>query len=148
MMQNNWTIRAVEPADGAIVCRHRFKASEMRAGYYARYLSWLELALAGGTYVGLVAQHEGQVIAGAGLVLLNWGPTRGDPGVLRGRIVNVFTDPAWRRQGVAKQLLEELLRLGEEAGIGTFSLGASEEGAALYRRLGFVRYEEEMIRRG
>jgi hypothetical protein len=45
-------------------------------------------------------------------------------------------------------LLEELLRLGEEAGIGAYSLGASEEGAALYRRLGFVRYEQEMIRRG
>jgi GNAT superfamily N-acetyltransferase len=102
MMQNNWTIRAVEAADGAIVCRHRFNVSETRAGYYARYLAWLELALADGTYVGLVAQHEGQVIAGAGLVLLNWGATRDDPGDLRGRIVNVFTDPAWRRQGVAE----------------------------------------------
>ncbi|MEC5218947.1 GNAT superfamily N-acetyltransferase [Actimicrobium sp. GrIS 1.19] len=120
----------------------------MGATYYARYLAWLELALAGGTYVGLVAKHEGDVIAGAGLVLLNWGPTRDDPGVLRGRIVNVFTAPAWRRQGVAKHLLEELIQRGKQAGIGTFSLGASEEGAALYRQLGFVRYGEEMRRRG
>ncbi|MEC5218771.1 GNAT superfamily N-acetyltransferase [Actimicrobium sp. GrIS 1.19] len=148
MMQTNWTIRAVEAADGPIVCRHRFNAAETPDGHYSCYLSWLELALAGGTYVGLVARCDAHVIAGAGLVLLDWGPTRDDPGYLRGRIVNVFTEPEWRRQGVARQLIEELIRLGEQAGIGTFSLGASEKGATLYRQLGFVRYEEEMLRRG
>ena len=147
-MQTNWTIRAVDAAEGVIVCHHRFNAAETPAIQYDRYLDWFGQAMRRGTYLGLVAEQDAHVIAGAGLVLLDWGPTRDDPGYLRGRIVNVFTEPEWRRQGVAKQLIEELIRLGEQAGIGTFSLGASKEGAALYRRLGFVRYEEEMLRRG
>jgi GNAT superfamily N-acetyltransferase len=147
-MDNNWTIRAVEPADGVLICRHRFDAAETPASQTTRYLDWFGQAMQRGTYLGLVAQHDGHVIAGAGLVMLDWGPTRDDQGDLRGRIVNVFTESAWRRRGIAKQLVEGVIRLGEEAGIGTLSLGASKVGEALYLPLGFVRYEEVMVRRG
>ncbi|MBI1773495.1 MAG: GNAT family N-acetyltransferase, partial [Burkholderiales bacterium] len=61
--------------------------------------------------------------------------------------VNVFTVPAMRRQGIARSLVENLLKLGEQQGIQTFSLAASEDSAAMYQELGFLPYKNEMLRK-
>lgn len=75
------------------------------------------------------------------------GPTRGEPTGLRGRIVHVYTDPAWRRQGIARSLVCEVMRRCRKRDVHVFSLAATNESAALYRSLGFVPYAKEMILR-
>jgi ribosomal protein S18 acetylase RimI-like enzyme len=87
------------------------------------------------------------VIAGAGAVLLDWGPTRGEPSGLRGRLVNVYTDPAWRRQGVARNLVQEVMRRCQKREVQVFNLAATDDSASLYRSIGFVPYATEMILR-
>lgn len=49
-----------------------------------------------GSYAGVLAEVDGIVVAGAGAVMLGWGPSRGEPIGVRKRIVNVVTAPAWR----------------------------------------------------
>lgn len=132
------------PADVSTVALHRLP-EEADLGERPIYAAWLRGALERGVYVGFLAVTDGgEVIAGAGLTLLDWGPTRGDPQPWRGRVVNVWTHPDWRRQGLARQLVTLCLTAAQERGITRVSLGTSEMGRALYEELGFNASRTEM----
>lgn len=88
-MAETWISRPVTEFDALTVAKHRYdgvwsEPDEM----YAR---WLVGAIARGTYVGWLAEVGGEVMGGAGLVLLDWGPTGADPSPIRGRAANVYT---------------------------------------------------------
>ena len=95
------------------------------------------------------ANHAAQerlrgLIAGAGLTLLHWGPTRGDPQPWRGRIVNVWTHPDHRRLGLARHLVRRCLEAACERGVTRLSLGTTAEARSLYETLGFTASTAEM----
>ncbi|PYP37392.1 MAG: N-acetyltransferase [Gemmatimonadetes bacterium] len=113
-------------------------------------------AIADGRYVAWVAESRtapGQIVGGAGIQLRELLPRPGGTGerLLRGPqglVVNVFTERAWRRGGVAAALMRELLRWCQSHGIESLVLHASDEGRPLYERIGFkhtneMRYEGE-----
>jgi GNAT superfamily N-acetyltransferase len=100
-----------------------------------------------GRYIGWFAIDEDVVVAGAGAVLLDWGPTRANPGGEMARIVNVFTEEAFRGKGIARDLLEAVVHQCETVGVREFNLAATPQGRDLYRSLGFVDYPAEMRRR-
>lgn len=142
-----WTLRRACAENAQAIARHRYYRGEPQQDLDA-YADWLPARIERGTYLGFVAEDEQhKVIAGAGAVLLDWGPTRGETTGTRARIVNVFTDPSSRRQGIAKALIGNVMAACDELGIRVFSLAASSDGAAMYRLLGFVPYEGEMILR-
>jgi GNAT superfamily N-acetyltransferase len=141
-----WTIRAIHDGDASTVSHHRYVDHASQDDLTA-YAAWITAAIQRGNYVGLVAETGYEVIAGAGLLLLEWGPTRGDPNPIRGRIVNVWTHPEWRRRGIATDLVQRLLGQAEKIGIRTIGLGSTPMSEALYRSLGFEQYLAEMIRR-
>lgn len=64
--------------------------------------------------------------------------TPGNPGGLSGHLFNVCTDPGQRRRGYARACMQELLRWYRGRGVGAVDLAATEEGAPLYRELGFA----------
>ncbi|MDO4262627.1 MAG: GNAT family N-acetyltransferase [Deinococcus sp.] len=86
-------------------------------------------------------------MGGAGLTLLDWGLTRDDPQPWRGRVVNVWTHPAQRRQGVARQLVTHALAAAAARGVRVLSLGTTPAGRPLYEALGFEEASAEMVRR-
>ena len=98
-----------------------------------------------GRYLGWLAVRGGWVIGGAGLLLLHWQPSRTDPNPIRGRVVNVFVEAEFRRQGVARELLQTLLTEARSRRLGVLSLGSSVEGRNLYVLLGFQASEAEML---
>ena len=60
-------------------------------------------------------------------------------------IYTVGTMPGWRRQGIARMLVEHVLADAQERGARTASLQSTPMGEQLYRSLGFQpagRYEE------
>jgi len=59
-----------------------------------------------------------------------------------GIIVNVFTEPDWRRQGVAEMLLKQIIDWAREQKLDELVLHASSDGSALYERLGFIATNE------
>jgi GNAT superfamily N-acetyltransferase len=63
------------------------------------------------------------------------------------RVVNVFTDAAWRRHGIARALLQNVLADCEALGVREFNLGATPDARSLYSSLGFQSYPAEMRRR-
>jgi GNAT superfamily N-acetyltransferase len=144
-MTTTCTLRPAVRADAATLARHRYFRAQERVEDLAAYATWAQSRLDAGAYLGWVAEDGGQVVAGAGAVLLDWGPSRGDPTALRARVVNVFTEPAWRRRGLAKALVARVLDQSAALGIKTFSLASTDEGASLYASLGFLPYPAERL---
>lgn len=113
------------------------------AVYFAR-------AIPEGRYVAWVAYaraRPSKVIGGAGVQLRELLP-RPHPAHSRlmrgpqGLVLNVFTERAWRRRGVAEALMRELLGWCRDHGVESVVLHASKEGRPLYEKLGFTATNE------
>lgn len=109
------------------------------------YTAWVEDALKCGVYLGFLAVNGEEVAAGAGLTRLEWGPTRGDPSPFRVRVVNVWTHPAHRRHGLARELVTLCLEAARERGVTRVSLGTSETARPLHKGLGFRTSGTKMV---
>jgi GNAT superfamily N-acetyltransferase len=64
----------------------------------------------------------------------------------QGLIINVFTEPEWRRRGIAKLLMKEIIAWSHEKSLDDLVLHASDDGRALYEQLGFVLTNEMRLR--
>jgi GNAT superfamily N-acetyltransferase len=101
-----------------------------------------------GEYVAWLAvprQEPDLVVGGAGVLLRPMLPRPTPAGVLQGRealIVNVYTEPAWRRRGLAALVMRHILDFTRASGIHRVLLHASKEGQPLYESLGFVPTSE------
>ena len=101
-----------------------------------------------GSYRGWLAIDEhAVVIAGAGVHIKPNLPrlVPGDRKVASGPVplvVNVYTEPAWRHQGVARALMRKLLDWASSNGFDRVVLHASDAGRALYTSLGFQATNE------
>ena len=110
---------------------------------------YLRDALPRGEYLGWVAERPSattEPVGGAGVQLRSILPRPGDGGGIElgpeAIILNVYVEPAWRRHGVGQALMRALLAALAERGIRRVVLHASEQGRALYERLGFVGTNE------
>jgi GNAT superfamily N-acetyltransferase len=50
----------------------------------------------------------------------------------------VLTRPEYRRQGLARQLMEDVVAIAQRRGVRTLKLDATDEGRPLYESLGFI----------
>lgn len=50
----------------------------------------------------------------------------------------VLTRPEYRRRGLARRLMEDLIEMADQDGIGTLKLDATDDGRPLYENLGFI----------
>ena len=104
-------------------------------------------------YVGWLISPENEperIVAGAGVQSREVPPhpltkLNGEIAIANGRqaiILNVFTEPEWRRRGLAALLLKRIIDWSREEGVDSLVLHASDEGHALYERLGFIATSE------
>lgn len=108
------------------------------AAMTAAFRPWLQQKMGSGEYLAWVAVGTGDaIVAGLGLWLMDWPPHMIGPGAPRGNILNVYTETAYRRQGIARQLIEVALNWCRQNGISAVILHASDDGLALYESLGF-----------
>jgi GNAT superfamily N-acetyltransferase len=64
-------------------------------------------------------------------------PYPGNATGLDGYVTNMYTLPAYRRRGLARQLLEVLIAHARQVGIKRLFLESSREGQQLYEGFGF-----------
>ncbi len=85
-----------------------------------------------------LAEADGTPVAC--VILLDWRmhPNFSDPQRRRGLVTGVYTQPAYRRQGIGRQLMERLVAHARERHITRLVLWASQMGAPLYEQVGFV----------
>ena len=153
---NDVTIRRVATHEAAIVARHRVRMFEdmgqvpphLAAPLQAASERALSPLLASGEYVGWFAtDNAGTVIAGAGAhvrpqlprISLSGDAVAEGPAPL---VVNVYTEPDWRGRGVARALMECLMRWAVEQDYERVALHASDDGRPLYVSLGFTPTNE------
>ncbi|WP_212001277.1 GNAT family N-acetyltransferase [Chitinophaga sp. HK235] len=111
---------------------------------YEQIARYLTEHLPKGDFVNLFAEHHGNVVASAGIVFYNQPPLYHNLDGKVAYILNVYTLPAYRRQGIAQILMEKLIGEAKERNTGKLSLHASLEGRRLYERLGFAAGDNEM----
>ena len=59
--------------------------------------------------------------------------------------MNVYTNKAYRHQGIAKKMVGQLIAEAKEKGCTEISLDATPEGKTLYKTLGFIENKEGMV---
>jgi GNAT superfamily N-acetyltransferase len=100
-------------------------------------------AMPSGRYRGWMAESErGRVVAGGGIVVAHW---PGHPGCSQPRrawILNMYTEPDFRRRGIARRLMQTMVEWCRVEGFPFVSLHASNEGRLLYEAMGFVPTNE------
>lgn len=89
--------------------------------------------------------YDGEEIIGAGgISFFQVMPTYHNPTGWKAYIMNMYTNPSYRRQGIAYHMLELLTEEAGKKGIRHISLEATDMGRALYERYGFVKMNDEM----
>lgn len=107
---------------------------------------WLERSMKAGQYLAWFAvDGDGAIAAGAGVWLMAWPPHMYDAGPWRANILNVYTRPENRRQGLARRLMDAALEWCRANGVRTVILHASTEGRPLYESMGFQATNEMRI---
>jgi GNAT superfamily N-acetyltransferase len=139
-------IRLAATVDAPVIVRHR-RAMFDSMGFTntaeldemdARFDVWVRQKLEQGDYRHWFAVDEaGRILAGAGVWLMDWPPHGTDPRGPRANILNVYTEPEHRRQGLARRLTQLVLDWCRERGIRAVILHASKEGRPMYERMGF-----------
>ncbi|HEY3740728.1 MAG TPA: GNAT family N-acetyltransferase [Bryobacteraceae bacterium] len=103
-------------------------------------------ALAEDRYHGwFIEDDEGTVLSGAGIILIEYHPSPVNPSTRRPWVVNVYTEPGSRRQGLARRLMDVLIAWTREQGYANLFLHASHEGRPLYESLGFGATNEMLL---
>jgi GNAT superfamily N-acetyltransferase len=145
------TLREAGPADLAVIVHHRRAMFEDMGQKDDAALEAMERssrpffaqALAEGWYRAWLAQNAGgEVVAGGGILILPWPSHPRDSQTRRPMIVNVYTEPAYRRLGLARRLMVAMLDWLRQEGYGTVTLHASDYGRSLYESLGFQATNE------
>jgi GNAT superfamily N-acetyltransferase len=147
-------IRAETVDDAEAVVEHRramffdmgYRDEGALAAMSLAFRPWLVERMRSGEYLAWMADRgDGGIVAGLGLWLMDWPPHMIGPGARRGNILNVYTQPEARRQGIARRLMETALEWCRTHGIRAVILHASPEGRALYEKLGFQPTNEMRI---
>jgi GNAT superfamily N-acetyltransferase len=116
------------------------QAEAFREATY-RYLSE---ALPQGKFLAWVAEEDGQIVGTSGLIFFEQAPTPANLVGNEGYVLNMYTVPQWRGRGIARALLEEIIRYVKNTGIPQLWLYATEEGRPLYEKMGFVALTDAM----
>ena len=151
----HYRIRIAKATDIAALVAHRKEmfeeigiADKRRiAAMTKAFKSWLRREMAAGRYkTWLAVDSGGEIAAGAGLWITGWPPVPYDTTSHRGYVLNVYTQPAHRRRGLARSLMKALLSWCRKRGFRVITLHASDAGRPLYESLGFEPTREMRLR--
>ena len=99
--------------------------------YYDRHMS-------DGTFVSWLALDKDKIIGTSGMSFVEKPPYFGCPSGRIGLLSSMFTDPGYRRMGIAKELLNRVVEEARAYGCGAVHITASDMGVKLYTAYGFV----------
>jgi len=107
-------------------------------------VKYFEHKLKSEQFIAWVAVVENEVIGISGLVFFERPPHGENISGLEAYIMNMYTKPAFRGNGIAQALLNECISYCQSIGVGRIWLHTSKEGYPLYKKMGFVEKDSEM----
>jgi ribosomal protein S18 acetylase RimI-like enzyme len=108
--------------------------------------AYLQKAIPDRSFRAWLASQDDQVIASGAVLISPWPAHPYDLECRRATILNVCTDPAYRRRGIARQLMVTIIEWCKREGFARVSLHASEAGRHLYESLGFEPTNEMRLK--
>ena len=105
--------------------------------YYDRHMS-------DGTFVSWLALDGDRIIGTSGMSFVEKPPYFSCPSGRIGLLSSMFTDPDYRRMGIAKELLHRVVEEARVYGCGAVQITASDMGVKLYTAYGFVHNQNFM----
>ena len=105
--------------------------------YYIRHM-------ADGTFVSWLAMDGDEIIGTSGMSFVEKPPYFGCPSGRIGLLSSMFTNPNYRRKGIAKELLSRVVDEAKKYGCGTVQITASDMGVKLYTDFGFKHNDNFM----
>ena len=98
--------------------------------YYHRHM-------ADGTFVSWLAMDGDKIIGTSGMSFVEKPPYFTCPTGKLGLLSSMYTDPNYRRMGIAKELLHRVVEEARNYGCGSVQITASNMGVKLYTAYGF-----------
>ena len=105
--------------------------------YYRRVLET-------GEHIAYLVYDNGAFVGAGGVSFYQVMPTYHNPTGKKAYIMNMYTAPEYRRQGIAIHALDLLVKDVKEQGVLQIALEATYMGRPLYERYGFAKMEDEM----
>ncbi len=150
-MDPSLTIRLARPDEAAIVSYHRaamFRDMQLldatRVEAFAKLCEpSVHLALSRHEYRGWFVEAGSVVVAGGGLTMRFLQPRpQQQRQVSEAYVYNVYTEPEYRRRGVARLLMESIVEWCRGQHVTRIALHASAAGQPLYAAMGFMPTNE------
>ena len=94
-----------------------------------------------------LAVENGRIVSTCMACIVQTAPLPSCPNGKSAELLNVYTDPGFRRQGLSEKLIRLLLGELKCAGVQKVWLAYTEMGFPLYKKLGFTPLEDQMQRR-
>lgn len=101
-------------------------------------------ALLDGTHTAYLVFDGDRWIGAGGISYYRVMPTYHNPSGNKAYIMNMYTNPEYRRLEIAYRTLELLVTDAKEKGVRMVSLEATDMGKPLYEKFGFVKMNDEM----
>jgi GNAT superfamily N-acetyltransferase len=147
-------LREASPSDIPVLVKHRRwmfddMLATQKVGYTATdvdameapYEAYLREHL-GSLLRAWVIEGEGRVVASGAVLFNSWVPRPGDNTGKTALLHSVYTDPPYRRQGLARRIMEAMLAECARLGLHTINLHASDAGRPIYESMGFKQTSE------
>lgn len=110
---------------------------EASADMDAELSAFFHRHLADGSMVEWLAEEDGEAVATGAIIFYDFPPAFFDPKSIRGYLTNLYTAPAYRRQGIGGMMMDRMIQEAKDRGAGLLWLGASKMGRPLYLKKGF-----------
>jgi GNAT superfamily N-acetyltransferase len=144
-MSHDVLIRQATLDDITELLRHRrgmyedmgYNDTETLSAMVSTCKPYLATALANGTLHGWLACAGEKVVAGGIVLVSPWPSHPYDGQCRRATILNIYTDPPFRRLGIARRLMQTMIDWCRKEGFARVDLHASNKGRPLYESLGF-----------
>ena len=150
-MTGDYRIRPATLADADVMVRHRVAMfTEMGVPLDAAVLepafrAWLEDVMPAGTYRAWLVEAGGEIAGGGGITILPWPPGPRYVGDRLAFVYNVYTEPAHRRRGLARLIMDTIHDWCRNNGITSMALNASRDGKPLYQAMGYEESPSPMM---
>ena len=106
--------------------------------------SYYRRALETGEHIAYLVYDNGTFIGAGGVSFYQVMPTYHNPSGNKAYIMNMYTAPEYRRQGIALHTLDLLVSDAKQQGVSQIALEATNMGRPLYAKYGFVKMNDEM----
>lgn len=123
---------------------HALPPSVDLSAFAAASRRYYEESLVKGTHVSYLAFADGMWAGAGDIDFYQVLPSYRNSSGKKAYIMNLYTEPVFRKQGIASAILDLLVKEARERGVSSISLKATEMGRPLYDKYGFVSVPEEM----